>query len=317
MKTLRPEFPEGKRFAFTILDDTDHSTVSNTRPMYALLAELGMRTTKTVWPLRCRDRSSPFEDSQTLEDEPYAAWILSLADSGFEIASHGASCLDNSRETTLRSLKLFRDVLGFKPVIHVNHHHNRDNLYWGRERLDSRLGRLLMRYGSKWGQLRFEGHLPSSPYFWGDIAKETIVYCRNLTFPKQVNLLRVNPTTPYHDPRRPLVPFWFSSCDAGNPARFLDLLAHDKVNQLVRDGGVCIAYTHFGQGFTDARGVLPEVRAILEHIASLDGWFVPVGTLLEWLRNGRSCEELMMPIRERKRMERIWLTRKILTGGTS
>ena len=41
------EFPNGKRFAFTILDDTDVATLANVRPIYRLLEEVGMRTTKT------------------------------------------------------------------------------------------------------------------------------------------------------------------------------------------------------------------------------------------------------------------------------
>ena len=44
-------FPNNKKFAFTILDDTDLSTVENVGPVYRLLAELDMRTTKSVWPL--------------------------------------------------------------------------------------------------------------------------------------------------------------------------------------------------------------------------------------------------------------------------
>jgi hypothetical protein len=44
-------FPNNKKFAFTILDDTDLSTAENVGPVYRLLAELGMRTTKSVWPL--------------------------------------------------------------------------------------------------------------------------------------------------------------------------------------------------------------------------------------------------------------------------
>jgi len=34
------EFPYGKRFAFTVLDDTDVATVQNVAPVYALLERL-------------------------------------------------------------------------------------------------------------------------------------------------------------------------------------------------------------------------------------------------------------------------------------
>ena len=42
------EFPHGKRFAFTIVDDTDVATVANVKPLYDLLHELGFRTTKRI-----------------------------------------------------------------------------------------------------------------------------------------------------------------------------------------------------------------------------------------------------------------------------
>ena len=49
----RFEFPGNKRFAFTIIDDTDDGTVANLTPVYRLLEELGMGATKTVWPMPC------------------------------------------------------------------------------------------------------------------------------------------------------------------------------------------------------------------------------------------------------------------------
>ena len=41
-------FPTGKRFAFSVLDDTDDSTLKNVEPVYAMLRSYGLRTTKTT-----------------------------------------------------------------------------------------------------------------------------------------------------------------------------------------------------------------------------------------------------------------------------
>jgi hypothetical protein len=41
------EWPGGKKFAFTIIDDTDNGTVSNLKPVYDLLNELGSNCTVT------------------------------------------------------------------------------------------------------------------------------------------------------------------------------------------------------------------------------------------------------------------------------
>src|SRR6202040_3687090 len=56
-------FPGGKRFALTIIDDTDVATVENLKPIYDLLYESGMRTTKTVWPVGCAEGSKNFGSS--------------------------------------------------------------------------------------------------------------------------------------------------------------------------------------------------------------------------------------------------------------
>ena len=62
-------WPQGKSFAFTIVDDTDESTIENTKPVYDVLAGLGFRTTKTVWPLRPHTKGHyPYG---SLEDDRY------------------------------------------------------------------------------------------------------------------------------------------------------------------------------------------------------------------------------------------------------
>src|SRR5438034_4889586 len=95
------EFPYGKRFAFTVLDDTDVATVQNVAPVYALLERLGMRATKTVWPLGCPEGSRNFSSSQTLDDPEYYAFVADLPRRGFEIASHGATMESSTRERTV------------------------------------------------------------------------------------------------------------------------------------------------------------------------------------------------------------------------
>jgi len=85
----KPAWPQGKRFAFTIVDDTDQSTVENVGPVYDFLSELGLRMTKTIWPIA--PLGPPRTVGQPLEDPDYRRWVLELKDQGFEIALHGAS----------------------------------------------------------------------------------------------------------------------------------------------------------------------------------------------------------------------------------
>ena len=58
--TLPLRFPNGARFAFTILDDTDDSTLENVKPVYDRLRAYGFRTTKTAWPFKSPETSRLF-----------------------------------------------------------------------------------------------------------------------------------------------------------------------------------------------------------------------------------------------------------------
>ena len=61
-------FPNEKKFAFTIFDDTDLATVQNVKPIYDLLYQLGIITTKSVWVFPTSNEKSKFYHSQTLSD---------------------------------------------------------------------------------------------------------------------------------------------------------------------------------------------------------------------------------------------------------
>ena len=76
----RPQltFPEGKRFALTIVDDTDQTTLERAKPLYEVLERAGLRTTKTVWSLPTAPDNVPTDQGVALTDPDYRAWILEL-----------------------------------------------------------------------------------------------------------------------------------------------------------------------------------------------------------------------------------------------
>src|SRR5262245_11087931 len=80
------EWPAGKQFAFTIFDDPDFDTAENVAVMYPFLYDLGLRTTKAVWPIRGRD--IPKIGGLTCEDPRYLQSILHLKNNQFENALH-------------------------------------------------------------------------------------------------------------------------------------------------------------------------------------------------------------------------------------
>jgi hypothetical protein len=298
------QFPGGKRFAFTIMDDTDVATVENVRPIYRLLERLGMRTTKTVWAAGCPEGSPNFGTSQTLEDPEYCAFVQDLHRRGFEIAFHGATMETSPRGRTIAALERFRTTFGDYPRVHANHSYNRDNLYWGPHRFDLQALRFAWRMLDHRPPDHYSGHRCDSPYGWGDLCIQHVTYVRNLTF-NEVNVRRINPSMPYHDPTRPFVRWWFSGADAEDMDEFNVLLAPERQERLEREGGVCIVATHLGKGFALDGRVHSVTQQRLESLARRDGWFPTVSELLDWLRTRRMDGTL--PRREWAAMQRRWV----------
>ena len=90
-------WPEGKKFAFSVFDDADCDFLTNTRPVYDFLAELGIFTTKSAWLLPHTEKA-PLE-GLNCEIPEYRDWIKSLQARGFEIGFRR-----NSFSRTCRSL---------------------------------------------------------------------------------------------------------------------------------------------------------------------------------------------------------------------
>jgi hypothetical protein len=305
-------FPDNKRFAFSVFDDTDRSTVENVEPVYRLLSELGIRTTKSVWPLS--NTAAARIDGSTLEDRNYLDFVLRLQKQGFEIGLHNVRNHDATRDVVQRGLERFHTLLGTYPVTHCNHDRNRENLYWGPSRFKTAAIRVAYNLSTRFSYRdSFEGHLENSPYFWGDLCQERISYVRNFVF-DEINLDRVNPTLPYHDSTRPFVNFWFSSTDGGTAQSFCKILCEANQDRLEAEGGVCIMYTHFAAGFWRNGELHPTFERLIRRLAKMNGWFVPVSSLLDHLRNTRASS--VIPKKELACMERHWLFTKLRKGTT-
>lgn len=299
-------FPGNKRFAFSIFDDTDLSTVQNVGPVYRLLDEIGIHTTKSVWPLA--SSSNGRFGGSSLQDADYLAFVLGLKEAGFEIALHNVRNTCSTRGEIEAGLEEFRRLIGCYPRVHANHSHNRENIYWGPARFSTIAQ--LYRAATMLGRPSFEGHIEDSKYFWGDLCRSRIDYVRNFVF-REINLDRVNPSMPYHDPQRRFVNAWFSSSDGHDVQAFCELLTERNQDQLEEEQGVCIVYTHFACGFVSKGARDPRVDFLLRRLARKNGWFVPVSTLLDFLREQRSAGAI--PKAELSGMERHWLSDRLLS----
>jgi hypothetical protein len=299
-------WPDGKKFAFTIIDDTDNATVSNVGPVYALLSNLGLKTTKTVW---CYPSRSQFS-AQCLEDSLYLSFIKDLYAKGFEIASHGVGCGSFTREEIIRGIELFKDLLGFYPTMHINHSHNPDNIYWGSERYGPLLQNLI---GTLYGKKRmFYGHDPDSEYFWGDVCKKHIRYIRNRVF-MGANTLGYDPLMPYKEKKKDFYTnYWFSSSDGHTVEEFTQLLSKRNVDSLIERAGACIVYTHFSSGFVDKQGhVNQRFKERLEYLASQGGWFVPASEVLDYLKEQKNNTNEYVSQEYLFKQDLIWLLERV------
>ncbi len=312
---MRPNitWPEGKRFAFTIFDDADKDRFANTKPVYDFLGDLGFRTTKSCW-LEPGDPDHPL-GGESCDNVDYLRWMMALQDEGFEIGWHNARHSSSQREVTDRCLRRFNLYFGQSPKTMSNHFTNRENLYWGKDRLDH-VFRWIYTAGNLRASLRdsYEGHVQGSPYFWGDLCLKHVDYCRNFIFP-QMNTLKACPAMPYHDIRRPYVKWWYASSEGNHVRDFVRTIREEQQDLLEEEGGACIMYSHLAKDFF-VNGQLDKAFVrLMKRIADKGGWFVPVGVLLDFLKSqAGGGEELSLS--ERNRLQLAWLKTKLTRGSS-
>ncbi|MFN8486155.1 MAG: hypothetical protein U0350_01105 [Caldilineaceae bacterium] len=304
-------WPNGHKFALTIFDDTDWATVANVKPMYDLLTALGMRTTKSTWLFD--ESENPTNQGLTCEDPAYRAWLLHLQAQGFEIALHNIAAGTSKRSRIHQGLDTYRTLFECENAAYSNHVGCLDNIYWGQYRVSAWRRKLYNLLTQGQNQYMSFGHKRLSPYFWGDLCQHYIRYVRNFVF-NELNALAICPEMPYHDPRRFFVNYWFISTDAGKVENFLKRFTKENIDQLVQQGGLCIAYVHFARGFVQDDQVHPRVRKSLEYIAAQNGWFAPVSTVLDFLRNGQTLAERTIRPERLRQLETHWLWNKVLYG---
>lgn len=296
-------YPGGKRFAFTIIDDTDAATLESVRPVYEYLHSLGLRTTKTVWAIEPESPpSDPRDAGDTLERAEYADYIRLLRSRGFEIALHNVSAGNNTRTRIESGMERFRQVLGEYPAINVHHEKNRENVYFdfaqtGGERpplFQTALLRCLHRVVRPNGRPAAAsahacvGQDERSPYFWGDLCRTRIKYVRTNVFFRDLNTIKCNPWMPYSSPHTPFVRHWFDSSNGQDAECFNSILSQPNIQALKDECGCSILYTHFGKGFVqDGKGgpdLNPETKRRLQVIAGdADGWYATAGEILDRL----------------------------------
>ena len=106
---------------------------------------------------------------------------------------------------------------------------------------------------------------------------------------------------------------WYASTEGSNAPRFLDALTEANQDRLEAEGGACIMYTHFGHGFMHNGRINDRFRTLMERLSRKNGWYVPVSSLLDYLRSSRNGNHVLTPA-ERSRLESKWLWAKARRG---
>lgn len=308
--TMKPVgWPEGKRFAFTVFDDPDSQFLKDGKLIYDFMADLGFHTTKGVWPSGgIRPPNSP---GDTCADPGYVEEALSLQRRGFEIGYHLNTLHASTREEVAAGLDRFRSYFGHDPMSMANHY-NEEAIYWGVARLSGGLQRAIYNAATLGKKAsRFRGHVENQPLFWGDLCRDRIRYCRNFVF-LDINTLKMCPWMPYRDPLRPYVNSWYASTEGSNCRRFVNAITEANQDQLEAEGGCCIMYTHFGHQYVEKGKLNQRFQDLMKRLSKKNGWFAPVSTVLDYLREQRP--ETTLDHQIRNHLEWKWLGEKLFRG---
>ena len=304
-------WPDNKRFVFTIFDDTDRANLKDNQLVYQCLYELGFKTTKSAWIVK---GNQPHKDEGiTCDDKKYLNWLLDLKKKGFEIGYHNTTYHSSYRQEIEDGLKKFALIFNQSPTVMANHSANQENIYWGPHRL-SGSRRLIYNILTRFRRNKYYlGHDETSAYFWGDLCKENITYVRNFVF-SDINTLKCCPYMPYQDLTKPYVNYWFASSEGNNVKMFNKCLSDKNQDRLEEEGGACIMYTHFADGFCQNGKLSEQFKRQMKRLSKKDGWFVTVSTLLEFLKKENKTQ--IIDNNQRRKLEWKWLFNKLILGST-
>ena len=306
---MKYNWKNNKKFAFTIVDDTDGAAVDKIKPVYDCLYQNGILTTKTVWLYPPRD----YFPGDSLENPEYREYVKDLQKKGFEIALHDAGSGVFSGDEIRNAIEEFKGIFGYYPKMQINHGDNPSSIYWCGKRFSAPMAKAYDFYKKKKGTfVESRGDVPGSASFWGDDCKKYIKYIRNRVY-GELNLLKRDKYTPYREKRKDLYSnYWFSSSDAMTADMFVKLLSKRNIDRLVHERGCAIVYTHFGYGFVDEKSgrLRDDVRAAIEYAAGMGGWFAPASEILDFMLENKNGSEYISDIAGVK-LDMAWIAERI------
>ena len=264
-------------------------------------------------PKKKDSNSKNNSEGVTCENKSYLEWLLEIKKIGFEIGYHNTTFSSSERQKIIEGLEKFKRFFGEDPIVMANHSENKENIYWGSDRL-SGSRKLVYNILTLFKRNKYYlGHDNSSKFFWGDLCKQNIKYVRNFVF-SDINTLKNCPFMPYKDQTKPFVNYWFASSEGNNAETFIKCISDKNQDRLEEEGGACIMYTHFADGFSKNGKISENFKEQMTKLSKREGWFVTVSTLLEFLKKENKNYEINP--KQRKALEWKWLFDKLILGST-
>jgi hypothetical protein len=281
-------YPDGHRFAFTIVHDADSAYSRRLVPLLEVFDALGLRITVTafafwaewarngdIWRrLRSGDAEREFwaPKAVPLVDEIEREFYTRVTERGHEVGLHTPSDTSDTRADLERAFEFFGDVFGRYPPVYTEHScssnketqanegSNPTSLYYSTD--------LLNRYGP-WVWVDGPGGLPDAahPDFYD---------------------LRAAHGSPFNELARTRYGIVKGFVRSGkwresNGDGFLSWYSEDHIEQLDRRGGLALVYTHLDAKWLDprTRKMREPIAERLAHLAARNGWFAPAGRILD------------------------------------
>lgn len=272
-------WPNGKKFAFTIIDDCDNDRLDVINSIYNFLDDINIKTTKNVWIYPSRDTEM---SGNCLLDQNYRECILNLKSLGYEIGIHGVGAGDFKKDEIADGFEIFKEIIGDYPNIHTNHKGNKDGIYVEFNRYSKLFNKIYK--NSKLKNIKSYGDVYFSEYFWGNISKKYIKYIKDQEY-NCTNIFKYDNYLPYVDrDRLEHSNYWFSCCDGYSYNKFNSIIDNRKIDQLIFERGLCIISTDFSRDFLDGNGEIGSTfRQNMEYISKRNGWFAPVTDILDYI----------------------------------
>jgi peptidoglycan/xylan/chitin deacetylase (PgdA/CDA1 family) len=282
-------FPDGRRFAFTIVHDADSGYSRRLQPLFEVFDELELKITATVfmfwanwaengdiwreWNEQGQDNGGFFAPKAVpLTDEKEREFYLRLAAGGHEIGMHTPSDTSDTRHETVRAFEYFKAIFGHYPKVYTEHagsHNKEAQANEGSNQGSPYYNTDLLNHYGPWIWLDDQWGLPDRRHerFYDLLAANGSPF--NASSVKRYGVAKTFLRT--------------GRWKEGDGDGFLRWYSEDNIDLLEKHRGLALVYTHLNEKWLDpeTRQMRAAIKDRLRYLASKNGWFVPAGVILD------------------------------------